>query len=67
MNNQDQRLLERSGGLCEHCHQSPDWRRLSKHHLKHKKMGGTSHVYADEEMEYWCGKCHDKEHGVIDR
>jgi hypothetical protein len=35
--------------------------------LKHKKMGGTSHVYADEEMEYWCGKCHDKEHGVIDR
>jgi hypothetical protein len=26
-----QKLLERCGGLCECCHQLPDWRGLSKH------------------------------------
>jgi len=65
--NQAQRLLERSGGLCEHCHHPPDWRGLSKHHLVHKGMGGTRRVYEDKDIEMWRGICHDAEHGVIDR
>ena len=64
---QDARLLERSKGLCEHCGNPPDWRGLSKHHLKHKGMGGTSHIYTDLEIEMWCGICHDAEHGVNDK
>ena len=64
---QDQRLLERSNGFCEHCHNLPDWRGLSRHHLKHKGMGGTKHIFTDFEIEMWCGICHDAEHGVIDR
>jgi 5-methylcytosine-specific restriction endonuclease McrA len=22
-------------------------------------MGGTTHVYTDEELQYLCGECHD--------
>lgn len=59
-------LIARARGRCEHCHGLPDWRGLSRHHLRHKGMGGSSHVYTLAELELWCGPCHDAEHGVRD-
>lgn len=58
------KLLERCGGLCERCHQPPDWRGLSLSHTKPKGMGGTRHVYTVDEVEMLCGKCHSAEHGI---
>jgi 5-methylcytosine-specific restriction endonuclease McrA len=57
---QRQRLLERSGGLCEICGKLPDWRGLSVHHIKNRGMGGSRHEYTDSELQILCGICHDK-------
>jgi 5-methylcytosine-specific restriction endonuclease McrA len=57
---QRQRLLERSGGFCEKCHQRPDWRGLSVDHIKNRGMGGSRHIYTDSELQILCGLCHDK-------
>jgi hypothetical protein len=61
---QRERLLARSGGLCELCNQPPDWRGLSVHHLKPKGMGGTTHQYTDDELRLVCGLCHAALHHI---
>ena len=52
------KLLERCKGLCEICHKPPDWRGLQLSHTKPKGMGGTSHIYTEEETQMLCGHCH---------
>lgn len=58
-------LMERCRGRCEHCGNFPDWRGLSVHHLIHKGMGGSKRpeIHDISNLELWCGKCHEVEHG----
>jgi 5-methylcytosine-specific restriction endonuclease McrA len=55
-----------AAGVCQQCGQLPDWRGLQTHHIRHKGMGGTKHVYGKDELIRLCGKCHDSEHGIKD-
>lgn len=69
---QRERLLERCGGLCEDCHQWPDWRGLHKHHVNLKGMGGRhgaarAESEKDENQLMLCGRCHSVKHGIIER
>jgi len=56
--------LIRCKGLCERCHQLPDWRGLSLSHTDPKGMGGTNHKYTIDEVQLLCGKCHAELHGI---
>lgn len=56
------KLLVRCKGLCEECHQPPDWRGLSKHEVLSRAQGGDPTDESNCLM--LCGRCHSKEHGV---
>ena len=56
--------LIRCQGLCERCHQLPDWRGLSLSHTHPKGMGGTSHEYTIDEVQLLCGRCHSEKHNI---
>ena len=58
-------LIEQTGGLCQRCHTTGDWRGLSLSHNRNKGMGGTTHVYTIDEVELLCYPCHNREkHGI---
>lgn len=59
-----QLCLIRSNGYCENCGRLPDWRGLSLHHIRPKKMGGTNHEYTLDEVELLCGNCHSSQHNI---
>jgi 5-methylcytosine-specific restriction endonuclease McrA len=48
-------LEEQAGGLCEHCHQPPDWRGLHPHEKIFRSHSGKLTL---ENSEMWCGRCH---------
>lgn len=58
------KLQPPSDGLCQICHQPPDFRGLSRHHIKKRSQGGNE---SKENIMWLCGKCHDKEHHIVDR
>ena len=58
------RVRERAGGLCEDCKSSGDWRGLSFHEWPPKRMGGTHHIYTEDEVRLLCYRCHSKRHGL---
>lgn len=60
-----QQLLERCGGLCENCHQLPDWRGLSKHEKIFRSHGGDP--LDPDNCEMLCGRCHNAKHGVYEK
>jgi len=57
---QRDRIYKRAGGLCEECRGPGDWRGLAIHHNPPKRMGGTKHIYSDDELILLCGKCHSE-------
>jgi len=60
-----QELLERCHGLCEECHELPDFRGLSKHEKIKRSQGGDP--TDPNNCELICGKCHDLCHGIVDK
>lgn len=58
------KLLAEHGGLCQECHQQPDFRGLSLHHRKFKSHGGES---VEANTMLICGKCHSLFHGIIEK
>lgn len=46
---------------CEICNEMPDWRGLSRHHIKKRSQGGDNNK---ENILWLCGKCHSKQHGI---
>jgi len=52
-------LKAKSGGKCMKCGKLPDFRGLSRHHLSYRSQGGNN---SSENVELWCGVCHDAEH-----
>ncbi len=61
---QRQRIKDRAGGLCEKCRGPGDWRGLSINHNPPTRMGGTKHVYTDDQLEVLCYPCHSAFHGI---
>jgi 5-methylcytosine-specific restriction endonuclease McrA len=59
-----QELLIRSGGLCERCKQSPDWRGLAKHEIIFRSQGGNPLDKTNTVL--LCGKCHSAMHGIYE-
>ncbi len=57
-------LVEKCGGLCENCHQPPDFRGLSKHEKVFRSHGGNP--LDKNNVEILCGRCHSLRHGVIE-
>ena len=57
------KVIERSQGLCERCGCAPDFRGLSVHHKVFRSHGGKSTL---ENQVALCGRCHSKEHGIIE-
>jgi hypothetical protein len=57
-----QELLIRCGGLCEICHQLPDWRGLSKHEKVFRSKGGDP--LDPNNCVMTCGKCHSQKHRI---
>lgn len=56
--------MERCNGLCEGCHGLPDFRGLHPHEFRFRSHGGKMSL-ANSKM--LCGKCHNFEHGIIER
>ena len=54
-------IVNRAKGLCEKCHQLPDWRGLSGHHKILRSQGGED---TPENLIILCGFCHSAEHGI---
>lgn len=60
-----QKLLERCKGLCENCHQPPDWRGLSKHEKIFRSHGGNP---LDElNCILVCARCHSVFHHIREK
>ena len=59
-----QELLTRCGGLCEICHEWPDWRGLSKHEKVFRSQGGDPTDPNNCLMV--CGRCSSREHGIFE-
>ncbi len=59
-----QKLLAEHGGKCMECHQFPDFRGLSLHHITFKSHGGLSE---EGNVSLCCGKCHSRFHGIIEK
>lgn len=57
-------VMERSGGLCEVCHTTGDFRGLSIHHIKPKGIGGTRQMYKVTDLLLVCGKHHSERHHI---
>ena len=55
-------LVEKCGGLCELCHQPPDFRGLQKHEIIFRSHGGNS--LDRDNVLLLCAKCHSMKHGV---
>lgn len=55
-------LIEESGGLCQECGRSPDWRGLSKHEVVFRSHGGDP--LDKKNVKLLCGECHSKAHGI---
>lgn len=55
-------LLERCKGLCENCHNPPDFRGLSKHEIRFRSRGGNP--LDPENCLMLCGKCHNDKHHI---
>ena len=48
-------------GLCEKCHNPPDFRGLAKHHKQKRSNCGSDNR---DNISWLCGKCHSEEHGI---
>jgi 5-methylcytosine-specific restriction endonuclease McrA len=55
------RLVGERGGVCEDCHQSPDWRGLAPHHKIKRSQGGRD---TEDNIIILCGRCHSLRHGI---
>ncbi len=55
-------MLEQSGGLCNECHQLPDFRGLSKHEIVSRAQGGDP--TDRDNCEILCGRCHSAKEGI---
>ena len=54
-------VKRRADGLCEYCHRGPDFRKMHFAHLKSKGSFGPD---TEENIQYWCARCHlDDWHG----
>jgi len=53
---------ERAGGLCEKCGKPSQ--ELEMHHIKPKRMGGTTYQYSLAEVIMLDQICHSKIHGI---
>jgi 5-methylcytosine-specific restriction endonuclease McrA len=60
-----ERLMERCQGLCEKCHQKPDFRGLSKHEIIFRSHGGDPLDETNTIM--LCGKCHNLAHHIVEK
>jgi len=58
-----QELLDEFGPYCMGCGAAARWPGLSLSHTEPKGMGGTSHIYAADECQLLCIKCHQLRHG----
>lgn len=54
---------ERAGGLCEDCHQGPDWRGFA-YHEPIKGLGGTTVEFTKDQVRKLCYPCHSARHGI---
>ena len=61
---QRKRIWVRANGLCEECGSNGGWIGLHLHHKIHKGMGGSHHVYTDDDLELLCNGCHSARHGI---
>lgn len=60
------RIYDRAGGLCEGMVNGKPCgsaQRLQIHHDPIKGMGGTTHIYTDDELWLLCYRCHANKHG----
>lgn len=48
-------------GLCQECHQKPDFRGLVRHHIRMRSRGGDEGIV---NIKWLCGKCHSLVHGI---
>ena len=58
----EQEMLVQSGGLCNECHQPPDFRGLSKHEIVSRAQGGDP--TDRENCDLLCGRCHSAKGGI---
>ena len=56
-------VRERSGGVCEVCHQRPV--HGPPHHEPPKGMGGTRRAYTAAMLKDLCLRCHAARHGQV--
>lgn len=55
------KITQPEDGRCEQCHQLPDFRGLTKHHIVRRSHCGND----DRTNLIWlCGLCHSKTHGI---
>ena len=55
-------LVNKSGGRCTSCGETPDWRGLSKHEKVKRSQGGDP--LDPDNCQMLCGRCHSREHGI---
>ena len=57
-------LILEQGGVCGLCGKHPDWRGFSKHEFIKRSQGGDP--LGKNNCAAICGKCHSKEHHIIE-
>lgn len=55
-------MMEQSGGVCNECHQPPDFRGLSKHEIVSRARGGDP--TDRDNCQLLCGRCHSAKEGI---